>query len=262
MNILIVEDDPMMVDAIGMTLRQKGYHTLSSRTIETALYELKYNQIDGVILDLNLPDGDGNRLARLIRARHKSHIPILIVSGKNTVDDRITALGAGADGYLTKPFDKYELVANLEAIMRRAHGHASALVTAGNLTLDLTRNITAIDGTHLALTRKEYQMLHLLLLSKGSVLSKDTFLTHLYGGIDEPEAKIIDVFICKLRRKLIAAGIKGATIETIWGQGYVITTDKAETDTYAESDIGAHSRADIAARAGDEHRSSMAELAS
>ena len=228
MNILIVEDDLVMADAIGMTLRDSGYYTLIARTIETALSELKYNQIDGVVLDLNLPDGDGNRLARLIRARHKSHIPILIVSGKNTVDDRITALGAGADGYLTKPFDKYELVANLEAIMRQAHGHASALVKAGNLTLDLSRNVTAINGKALPLTRKEYQMLHLLLLRKGSVLSKDAFLNHLYGGVDEPEAKIIDVFVCKLRRKLEAAGIKGASIETIWGQGYVIATNESD----------------------------------
>ena len=228
MNILIVEDDPVMADAIEMTLRDSGYYSLIAQTKESALCELKYNQIDGVLLDLNLPDGDGNRLARLIRARHKSHIPILIVSGKNTVDDRITALGAGADGYLTKPFDKYELVANLEAIMRRAHGHASALVKAGNLTLDLSRNVTAINGKTLSLTRKEYQMLHLLLLRKGSVLSKDAFLNHLYGGVDEPEAKIIDVFVCKLRRKLEAAGIEGASIETIWGQGYVIATDESK----------------------------------
>ena len=237
MNILIVEDDPIMADAISMTLTQKGYFWVIARDIETALSELKYSQIDGVLLDLNLPDGDGNRLARLIRARYKSHIPILIVSGKNTVDDRITALGAGADSYLTKPFDKFELLANLEAIMRRANGHSSAQVAAGNLSVNLSRNTAAINGKTLSLTRKEYQILHLLLLRKGTVLSKHTFLNHLYGGVDEPEAKIIDVFICKLRRKLENAGIENANIETIWGQGYVISgsdNDSAEAEDITE----------------------------
>ena len=235
MNILIVEDDPVMADAISMTLSQKGYFWIIANDIESALDELKYSQIDGVLLDLNLPDGDGNRLARLIRARHKSHIPILIVSGKNTVDDRITALGAGADGYLTKPFDKFELLANLEAIMRRAHGHSSAKIAAGNLSINLSRNTAAVNDKNLSLTRKEYQILHLLLLRKGTVLSKDTFLNHLYGGVDEPEAKIIDVFICKLRRKLEQAGMEGVHIETIWGQGYVISaseTTPADTEDY------------------------------
>lgn len=221
MNILIVEDDPIMADAIGMTLSQKGYFWLVATNIEAALDEVKYNQIDGILLDLNLPDGDGNRLARLVRARHKSHIPILIVSGKNTVEDRVTALGAGADGFLAKPFDKNELLANLDAIMRRTHGHSSMLIEAGNLTIDMTKNIASVKDKMLALTRKEYQILHLLILRKGTVLSKNTFLNHLYGGVDEPEAKIIDVFICKLRRKLEKAGLQGAAIETIWGQGYV-----------------------------------------
>ena len=229
MNILIVEDDPIMADAISMTLSQKGYFWVVARDIESALGELKYGQIDGVLLDLNLPDGDGNRLARLIRARHKSHIPILIVSGRNTVDDRITALGAGADGYLTKPFDKFELLANFEAIMRRSHGHSSAKIEAGNLSVNLSRNTASVDGKTLSLPRKEYQILHLLLLRKGTVLSKDTFLNHLYGGVDEPEAKIIDVFICKLRRKLEEAGVENANIETIWGQGYVISAADTES---------------------------------
>lgn len=222
MNILIVEDDPIMADAISMTLSDQGFYWVVANSIESALGEMKYGQIDGVLLDLNLPDGDGNRLARLIRARLKSQVPILIVSGKNTVDDRITALGAGADGYLTKPFDRYELMAHLEAIMRRTNGHAASQIEVGNLCIDFARNMVSVAGKPVSLTRKEYQILHLLAMRKGTVLNKDAFLNHLYGGVDEPESKIIDVFVCKLRRKLQKAGLSGTQIETIWGQGYVL----------------------------------------
>ena len=222
MNILIVEDDPIMADAISMTLSDQGFYWVVANSIESALGEMKYGQIDGVLLDLNLPDGDGNRLARLIRARLKSQVPILIVSGKNTVDDRITALGAGADGYLTKPFDRYELMAHLEAIMRRTNGHAASQIEVGNLRIDFARNMVSVEGKPVSLTRKEYQILHLLAMRKGTVLNKDAFLNHLYGGVDEPESKIIDVFVCKLRRKLQKVGLSGTQIETIWGQGYVL----------------------------------------
>ena len=110
MNILLVEDDPIVTDAVSMTLEQAGYFTVASTTIHDALEELSLNEIDAVLLDLKLPDGDGTRLARLIRAKkEKQLVPILVVSGNNSVDDRIMALGAGADVYLSKPFDKHEL---------------------------------------------------------------------------------------------------------------------------------------------------------
>ena len=148
--------------------------------------------------------------------------PILVISGNSRVDDRITALGAGADGYLTKPFDRYELLAHLEAILRRTHGHASAQIRAGNMMIDLNKNHATIDEKPVNLTQKEYQILHLLGMRKGAILSKEVFLGHLYGGIDEPESKIIDVFMCKLRRKLADAGATGVVIDTIWGQGYIL----------------------------------------
>jgi len=149
-------------------------------------------------------------------------VPILVVSGNSGIDDKITALGAGADGYLTKPFDRYELVANLDAIIRRTHGHSSATVNAGNLMVDLSRNYAKIGDARLDLTAKEFRIIEFLALRKGAVLSKDAFLNHLYGGIDEPEPKIIDVFMCKLRRKLADAGATGVVIDTIWGQGYIL----------------------------------------
>ena len=149
-------------------------------------------------------------------------VPILVVSGNIGIDDKITALGAGADGYLAKPFDRYELVVNLDAIIRRTHGHSSATINVRNLMEDLSRNYAKISDARLDLTAKEFRIIEFLALHKGAALSKDAFLNHLYGGIDEPEPKIIDVFMCKLRRKLADAGATGVVIDTIWGQGYIL----------------------------------------
>ena len=182
-----------------MTLEKAGHFKTTSNTIETALSELKHNRIDAILLDLNLPDGDGTRLARLVRKNHIL-VPILVISGNSGIDKKITALGAGADGYLTKPFDRYELMANLDAIMRRTHGHDLATISVGNLVVDLSRNYAKVGETRLELTAKEFRIIEFLALRKDAVLSKDAFLNPLYGGIDEPEPKIIDVFICKLRR--------------------------------------------------------------
>lgn len=221
MHILIVEDDPVVADVLGMTLEEAGHFQSTAHTIEAAMAELKHNEIDAVLLDINLPDGDGTRLARLIRKNHLP-MPILVVSGNAGIDDKITALGAGADGYLTKPFDRFELLANLDAIIRRTHGHSSATVVVGNMEVDLNRHLALVDGKQLPLTGKEFRIVEFLALRKGSVLSKAAFLGHLYGGMDEPEPKIIDVFMCKLRRKMEDFGAIGVSIDTVWGQGYIL----------------------------------------
>ena len=221
MNILIVEDDPVVADAIGMILTQAGYYHVHARTIEAALRELNYSQVDAVLLDLNLPNGDETRLAQLIRKNHVP-APILVASGNSHVDDRITALGAGAEGYLAKPFDRFELLAHLEATIRRANGHSSAEILIGNMTIDIDRNLVTINDDFVPLTQKEYQIVHLLGMRKGAVLNKDAFISHIYRRINELEIKIIDVFICKLWRKLQKAGLQDAKIDTIWGQGYML----------------------------------------
>lgn len=229
MNILIVEDDPIITDALTLILKEGGYNSFQASNINSALNEMKYSTVDGVILDLNLPDGDGTRLVRLIRKIYIP-VPISVVSGNSSVDQRINALGAGADGYLTKPFNKHELLAHLGAIMRRTHGHASSIINIGNLEINLNKHFAAVDEKPVSLTHKEYQILHLLSVRKGAILNKDIFLSHLYGGIDEPESKIIDVFICKLRKKLERAGLKNAQIQTIWGQGYVLRSTNPDAD--------------------------------
>ena len=228
MHVLIVEDYPIVADVLGLTLEEAGHFKTIVSTIEDALAELRHNRIDAILLDINLPDGNGTRLARLVRKNHML-VQILVISGNSGIDEKITALGAGADGYLTKPFDRYELMANLNAIMRRTHGHGAATISVGNLIVDLSRNYAKINDVRLVLTAKEFRIVEFLSLRKCAVLSKDAFLSHLYGGIDEPEPKIIDVFICKLRRKLVDAGADGLSIDTIWGQGYVLR----ETRNYA-----------------------------
>ena len=145
MHLLIV-DDPIVADVLGMTLKEAGHFQTTENTIETALSELKHNRIAAILLDLNLPNGDGKRLARLVRKNHIL-VPILVISGNSCIDEKITALGAGADGYLTKPSDRYELMANFDAIMRRTHTYYSATISVGNLVVDLSRNYTKVGET-------------------------------------------------------------------------------------------------------------------
>ena len=138
-------------------------------------------------------------------------------------------LGFGADDYLTKPFHRDEVVARIHAIVRRSKGHAQSVVTMGDFVVNLDEKTAVVGGARVHLTGKEYQILELLALRKGTTLSKEMFLNHLYGGMDEPELKIIDVFICKLRKKLASASGGRDYIETVWGRGYMLR-EPSETD--------------------------------
>ena len=132
------------------------------------------------------------------------------------------------DDYMTKPFHKDELVARIHAIVRRSRGHAQSVIQTGDLVVNLDTKTVAVNGARVHLTGKEYQMLELLSLRKGTTLTKEMFLNHLYGGMDEPEIKIIDVFMCKLRKKLAGAWNGKDYIETVWGRGYVLREPHAD----------------------------------
>jgi len=181
----------------------------------------KLYDYDIILLDLNLPDMSGYEVLRFLRLA-KVKTPILILSGLAGIQDKVKGLGFGADDYLTKPFHRDELVARIHAIVRRCEGHAESVVTCGDLTVRLDAKQAEIAGRPVSLTGKEYGMLELMALRKGSTLTKEMFLNQLYGGMDEPEHKIIDVFICKLRKKLANASQGKNYIETMWGRGYVL----------------------------------------
>ena len=221
MRVLLVEDDSSVAKSIEMILKSEGYMVETTDLGEDA-YELgKFYDYDIVLLDLMLPDMHGYEVLKKLRA-DKVNVPILILSGLSELDSKIKGLGFGADDYLTKPFEKAELLARIKAIVRRSQGHAQSQIKIGQLTVNLDSRTVEVGGKPVHLTGKEYGILELLALRKGTTLTKEMFLNHLYGGMDEPEVKIIDVFICKLRKKIeIAAGGENY-IETVWGRGYVL----------------------------------------
>jgi two-component system cell cycle response regulator CtrA len=221
MRVLLIEDDGATAQSIELMLKSATFNIYTTDLGEEGIDLGKIYDYDIILLDLNLPDMSGFDVLRKLRVS-KIKTPILILSGLAGIEDKIKGLGFGADDYMTKPFHKDELVARINAIVRRSKGHAHSVINTDGLCVDLERKTVEIDGARVYLTGKEYQMLELLALRKGTTLTKEMFLSHLYGGMDEPESKIIDVFICKLRKKLAGASGGKNYIETIWGRGYVM----------------------------------------
>jgi len=230
MRVLLVEDDKATASSIELMLRSEGYACDMTDLGEDGLEIGKIYDYDIIILDLVLPDIDGYEVLRRLRAA-RIDTPTLILSGLSEPDSKIKGLGVGADDYLTKPFDKGELIARLQAIVRRSKGHSQSSIKTGRLTVNLETRTASVDGDLVHLTGKEYGILELLALRKGTTLTKEMFLNHLYNGRDEPELKIIDVFVCKLRKKLTKATGGDNYIETVWGRGYVLRDpDSGEVD--------------------------------
>ena len=221
MRVLLVEDDFAISQSIETMLKKEGYIVDTTDLGEEGFEIGKLYDYDIIILDLMLPDINGYEVLKNLRAS-KVNTPVLILSGLTEPDKKVKGLGYGADDYLTKPFDKSELLARIKAIVRRSKNLSESIVVTGDVEVNLDTQTVSVKGKTLHLTGKEYGIMELLSLRKGSTLNKDQFLNHLYGGIDEPELKIIDVFICKLRKKLeVASGGKNY-IETVWGRGYVL----------------------------------------
>ena len=221
MRVLLVEDDTSTAKSIELMLKSEGYIVDTTDLGEDGLEIGKIYDYDIIILDLMLPDMDGYDVLKALRDS-KVETPILILSGLTELDNKIKGLGYGADDYLTKPFDKRELIARIQAIVRRSQGHSQSIIETGKVKVNLDARTVEVDGAPLHLTGKEYGIIELLSLRKGTTLTKEMFLNHLYGGMDEPEVKIIDVFICKLRKKLEDASGGLNYIETVWGRGYVL----------------------------------------
>ncbi len=221
MRILLVEDDPMTSKSIEMMLASANLNVYATDLGEEGIDLAKLYDYDLILLDINLPDMNGHEVLRQLRLA-KIDTPILILSGMDDTENKIKGFGFGADDYMTKPFHREELVARIHAIVRRSKGHAQSLITTGNVVVNLDAKTVEASGRPVHLTGKEYQMFELLSLRKGTTLTKEMFLNHLYGGMDEPELKIIDVFICKLRKKLSNALDGENYIETVWGRGYVL----------------------------------------
>ncbi|WP_457649046.1 response regulator transcription factor CtrA [Profundibacter sp.] len=221
MRVLLVEDDPTTSKSIEMMLTHANLNVYCTDLGEEGIDLAKLYDYDLILLDLGLPDMNGNEVLRQLRLA-RVDTPILILTGSDDTENKIKAFGFGADDYLTKPFHREELVARIHAIIRRSKGHSQSIIHTGKIGVNLDAKTVEVDGKPVHLTGKEYQMLELLSLRKGTTLTKEMFLNHLYGGMDEPELKIIDVFICKLRKKLCEATDGENYIETVWGRGYVL----------------------------------------
>jgi len=230
MRVLLVEDDSNTAQSIELMLKSENFIVDSTDLGEDGLEIGKLYDYDIMLLDLMLPDIDGYEVLRRLR-QARVNTPILILSGLSELDNKIKGLGFGADDYLTKPFDKRELIARIQAIVRRSKGHSDSVIKTGKLSVNLDTRVVEVESQPLHLTGKEYGILELLSLRKGTTLTKEMFLNHLYGGMDEPELKIIDVFVCKLRKKLASATGGDNYIETVWGRGYVLRDPTEEKDT-------------------------------
>ena len=220
MRALLVEDDLTVSRGIVAMLKSAAMIAEAVDTGEEALELARLYDYDIIILDLVLPDMEGYEVVRRLRAS-RVETPVLILSGLNRPQAKVKGFGVGADDFICKPFDSQELLARIQAVVRRTKGFAQPSLTVGPLTLNLGSREVLVAGQPVHLTGKEYAILELLTLRKGVVMTKEAFLNHLYGGMDEPEVKIIDVFICKLRKKLAQAGASNL-IGTVWGRGYVL----------------------------------------
>lgn len=220
MRVLVVEDDALSNRALVQALRDSGAVVERLDNGEEALEMLRHYDYDIVMVELALADMEGYEVVRRMRAA-RVDTPVLMLSALVRPQARVKAFAIGADDFITKPYDIAECVARMQAVVRRSKGFSQSVLQVGDVELNLDSRSVSVAGVPVHLTGKEYAILELLVMRKGMVLTKEVFLNHLYGGMDEPEVKIIDVFICKLRKKLTEAGARNL-IGTVWGRGYTV----------------------------------------
>ena len=221
MNVLLVEDDPVTAAIIEFTLQRNNFAFDSTALGRVAIAQARLCVYDVIILDLVLPDIHGYEVLRQLRAAGV-RTPVLILSGLSDVDDKVKGLGLGADDFMTKPFAPSELIARLQAVVRRSQGHAEPRVCTGEMVVNLDSRTVAVGDHSVHVTPKEYEILEILSLRKGTTLTKEFLLHQLYGGLSEPGIKIIDVFVSRLRKKLAEVSGGNAYIETVQSRGFVL----------------------------------------
>lgn len=220
MRVLLIEDDAIVAEAVRLAVADHGAIADKASLGEEGVNLARIYDYDVILLDMTLPDMSGLEVLRQLRSS-KIETPVLVLSGLAETDVKVRALDCGADDYVTKPLHNRELVARLRALVRRSKGLTQSRVQFGDLTLDLGSKTAEVAGQPVSLSGKEYQILELLCLRRGATLTKEVFMNHLYGE-DEPDSKVIDVFICKLRKKLSGANNGSRIIETVRGQGYLV----------------------------------------
>ncbi len=226
MRSLLVTKNSQAADILSDFLRTNDIVAEHAEAGEEALEMVRHYDFDVVIAEGALADMDVLDLVRRIRIA-RNDVPVLVLADAGRSDLRVKLFSAGADDVIVRPYDTAELVARMRAVLRRYRGFSDASLTVGPLTIRQDRREVSVEGAEVKLTGKEYAILELLVLRRGSVLTKDAFLNHLYGGMDEPEAKIIDVFVCKLRKKLAICGADNL-ITTVWGRGYMLRDSSRE----------------------------------
>jgi two-component system cell cycle response regulator CtrA len=236
MRVLLIEDEPNTARSVELAFAAEGIVCDTVAYGEDGFDLGSRYEYDIIVLDMMLPDVSGFEVLKKFRARNIK-TPVLILSGLTSSENKIKGLNYGADDYVTKPFNHREIIERIRAIVRRSKGHSDSVMQIGELTIDINRKHVSLSGKDVALTNKEYSILELMAMRKGTPVKKETFLNHLYGGIDEPELKIIDVFVCKLRKKL--QDMSGTNyIETLWGRGYMLVDPNEapkETDKTAKT---------------------------
>ena len=233
MRSLLVTKDVQAAEILTDFLRTSDIVAEHASEGEEALEMVRHYDFDVVIADGSLADMDVLELVRRLRVA-RIDVPVLVMASAGRSDLRVRLFSAGADDVIVRPFDTAELVARMRAVLRRYRGFSDASLTVGPLTIRQDRREVSVDGAEVKLTGKEYAILELLVLRRGTVLTKDAFLNHLYGGMDEPEAKIIDVFVCKLRKKLTVGGAENL-ITTVWGRGYMLRENAREQTRAVEA---------------------------
>ncbi|NUM52030.1 MAG: response regulator transcription factor [Candidatus Hydrogenedentes bacterium] len=220
MNILLVEDDTRLASFVSKGLVEAGYAVTHATNGEDGFHELTNGDFDLAIADVMLPKLDGLSMIEQARAQGVK-TPILILSARRSVDERIRGLQAGGDDYLVKPFDFGELLARIQAILRRGMDMQPTQLAVGPLRMDLVRRRVERDGTEIVLHAREFALLEYLMRNAGKVVSKTSILHHVWGYDFDPSTNVVETRICRLREKLDTAGAKSC-VRTIRGFGYVL----------------------------------------